>query len=861
MGSCSIPGILGLLCLLAVGVGLCWCEEQQSIVLSSFNRPETWLRPYDWTYMRVELPPWFSYMTMVFTSDVDIGRDKMKHLPKSRLPVICFKDGSPPLPDLSDHYSDILMSNFLVNGSFGGEQHLNTEQCIPFQKNVTMTLANDQISPGVWYFGFFNGLGPARTQSQMISRGPAYKFSTSINVHGCVTSTIWGPYCNQTIDTVSCSQSSIFSNSSSLFDRKMLDGGLSSLNQLASNEAHVAAENHLLPEPNSKEATQKVSNSSMFASADNLITCNNSFESSCLSYGEFKFYFLDIVGVASHFKIIVTDLKLNQTSPGNSSTPFDGTLLMCYARHEAMPVTSLHDHSSDISRVPLVVKSPKVGRWYIAIQAVNQTNANNVTQEMYFKANMCFSLEWQVHECLNGKAGLNCSWEAHMLQRVPRRGSSIPFESYFLPLDENMPMEHTDFSLDHLLSNSSIDNETWTYLLVDIPHGTAGANMHVQLLADTNLNYEVFSKYGGLADIDNWDYYINSSSSRNDSTLLALNDASGESIDFYLLSAREGIWCFGLKHPPVSDYSHRTMMTIALEGCPNHCSRNGQCRYSVEGSGLAFYSYCVCDRDHGGFDCSNELVSHEGHIWQSIFLIASNAAAILPAFWALRQKAFAEWVLFTSSGISSGLYHACDVGTWCALSFRVLQFMDFWLSFMAVVSTFVYMATIAEASKRAIHTVVFIITALLAISGATRSSNIVIVIAIGSLGLVVGWLLEFSTSYRFAVCPRVLGLDMNERWLHTKRWFWNLVKTLRERFRWPFLSLGFVGLAFAGTSWKLETNETYWIWHSLWHISMYTCSFFFLCSTCVKSSNEPLPAEYELTRQDSSSRIETETQH
>ena len=37
------------------------------------------------------------------------------------------------------------------------------------------------------------------------------------------------------------------------------------------------------------------------------------------------------------------------------------------------------------------------------------------------------------------------------------------------------------------------------------------------------------------------------------------------------------------------------------------------------------------------------------------------------------MQAFAEWVIYTASGISSGLYHACDVGTWCALSFGVLQ--------------------------------------------------------------------------------------------------------------------------------------------------------------------------------------------
>lgn len=50
--------------------------------------------------------------------------------------------------------------------------------------------------------------------------------------------------------------------------------------------------------------------------------------------------------------------------------------------------------------------------------------------------------------------------------------------------------------------------------------------------------------------------------------------------------------------------------------------------------------------------------------------------------------------------------------------------MDFWLSFMAVVSTFVYLATIDEASKRTIQTVVAILTALMAETGATRYSFI-----------------------------------------------------------------------------------------------------------------------------------------
>eukprot|EP00268_Persea_americana_P061866 TRINITY_DN7871_c0_g2_i2.p1 TRINITY_DN7871_c0_g2~~TRINITY_DN7871_c0_g2_i2.p1 ORF type:complete len:197 (-),score=13.93 TRINITY_DN7871_c0_g2_i2:552-1142(-) len=185
--------------------------------------------------------------------------------------------------------------------------------------------------------------------------------------------------------------------------------------------------------------------------------------------------------------------------------------------------------------------------------------------------------------------------------------------------------------------------------------------------------------------------------------------------------------------------------------------------------------------------------------------------------------------------------------------------MDFWLSFMAVVSTFIYMATIDEKSKRAIHTVVAILTALMAITNATRSVNIIIIIAIGVLGLLVGWLIEFSTARRYHWCLSGFRLNIPERWKTLKKWFRNLMKILHKRFRWHFIILGFIALAAAGICWKLETSQSYWIWHSLWHISIYTSSFLFLCSTSIGNRNEGQPnQEYELTRQNSSSRGEME---
>lgn len=51
------------------------------------------------------------------------------------------------------------------------------------------------------------------------------------------------------------------------------------------------------------------------------------------------------------------------------------------------------------------------------------------------------------------------------------------------------------------------------------------------------------------------------------------------------------------------------------------------------------------------------------------------------------------------------------------------------------------------------------------------------------------------------------------RWETLKRWTHRLIKTLVKRFRWGFILAGFMALAMAAISWKLESTESYWIWH------------------------------------------------
>lgn len=807
---CSVSGlILSLFTLFTCLIGHCNSAEQiggyDTFTISSFKYPETQIRPFDMRYIRVDLPPWFSSLSIALKSSVDLNVKSIDKIPKSVLPIICIRDGSLPLPDVSDTSLKALVA--LSNGSFEGIQVLqNTEQCYPVPRNMTMKLTNEQISARVLYFGLFNGVGPTRTQSKMIVRGHSYSFAANISVEGCITSTMQGQYCNQTVELLSCGLSGSSSGNGSV--------------------------------------------SGFFNQS--MVSCRNNFETSCHGDGEMKVYSLDILRITEFLTISAQNVRFR---PLNSTRNSSGIDLMCFARYGAMPSATVHDYSGTLNKSPLVIQSPKVGHWYFSILPLNISKAIGGSQNNVSK--VCYSLELQELECPLGKAGPNCSSERYMLQTVLRKDST-PFESYYLPNGEKVMSDAANFLLDPLLSNYSFGGglDTWTYFLLDIPRGAAGGNLHIRLTSDRKINYEIYARNGGLPSLVNWDYYyINKTSNSHGSTFFVLYNSSEEKVDFYVLYVREGTWNIALRHlnSTGGTSNGQTTMSISLERCPKRCSYHGDCRSALDASGLTSYSYCACDRNHGGFDCSVEVVSHQGHIWQSIALIASNAAAVLPAFWALRQKAFAEWVVYTASGISSGLYHACDVGTWCILSFGVLQFMDFWLSFLAVVSTFIYLTTIDEVFKRTIHTVVAILTALMAITKATRSSNIILVMAIGALGLLVGWLIEFSTKHRPLSFSMDLCSNRLEGW-RIKEWLQNLIKTLLKRFRWGFVLAGFTALVMAAVSRKLEDSQNYWIWHSVWHVTIYTSSFFFLCSKVITitSENEP-PADenYQLTRQDS----------
>lgn len=58
-----------------------------------------------------------------------------------------------------------------------------------------------------------------------------------------------------------------------------------------------------------------------------------------------------------------------------------------------------------------------------------------------------------------------------------------------------------------------------------------------------------------------------------------------------------------------------------------------------------------------------------------------------------------------------------------------------------------------------------------------------------------------------------------------------MIKTLIKRFHWGFVIAGLAALAMAAVSWKMESTQSYWIWHR--YVRVPSPSFFPLPLSCM----------------------------
>ncbi|XP_021754198.1 uncharacterized protein LOC110719550 isoform X1 [Chenopodium quinoa] len=724
------------------------------------------LKPFEWSYLRVELPPRFSALTIALNTNIELDSKFISKRGAHRLPMMCFRQGGLPLPD----FSKAALKNFVLDDVYDQSSKkllaLSIDKCYVMQDTMWPTMSNEQIKEGVLFIGLFNGIGPARTQSKMINRGRSYTFSAFLSVEACNRTIFWGQFCDKKLHRLQCVP--VNSHDDNTQSKQVIGG------------SEVACRNHLR-------------------------SCHMPDMSP-------KLFFLNVENMSVELRFSAYDIRLGNQSIRINDTGHGAISLIVYARNGAVPSTSLYDYFTDISRKQLVIKTPKLGTWYFYI-VPDVTHTVNVRDKSLHKTQvkqLCYSLRWKI---------LNYPLQESPIMDVDgTKLSSINFPQRISLQEDNL-------------------DYPWTYYFIEVPSNASSKNIRIEIVSNTSIEYELYARFGGLPSLKVYDYYYanQSSNSNNGFSLFKVYVSSNQRVKFDIVNAQEGKWSFGLIRRPNSrkNLESQTDLFLSVESCADNCSGYGTC---IDVDALRSCSFCKCDTFHGGFDCSIEVVPRSEQKLQILFLVVSNAAALLPAICALWKRSYAEWVVFLSSGVASAIYHACDVKWRCVLEYGTLQFMDFWLSFVAVISTFIYMVSVSEALKRGILSVVWILIALMALSDATSSRNIKFVIIIGVACLLITWLVESSTKL-------IAFSTHSQRPTISSSWFLENMKKMLRSFRWRFLVAGFVALALAAISWNLEDIETYWIFHSTWHVAMYTAAFFFLCSKVNLQSEGSKPDE------------------
>ncbi|KAJ8435106.1 hypothetical protein Cgig2_001981 [Carnegiea gigantea] len=148
---------------------------------------------------------------------------------------------------------------------------------------------------------------------------------------------------------------------------------------------------------------------------------------------------------------------------------------MCHARNGATPTKKLFDYFSDISKGPL--QSSRLRLVLVMHGMSGETGMHSVPPLRH-------SLQWEVHGCVPGKAGPDCSWEAF----INVNGSKLSFTDF--------PLEST---LSKPVQGCTLNSAwPWTYFNVEIPPNSATRNIRIRLTSNTMIAFELCARLGGL---------------------------------------------------------------------------------------------------------------------------------------------------------------------------------------------------------------------------------------------------------------------------------------------------------------------------------------------------------------------------
>lgn len=241
-------------------------------------------------------------------------------------------------------------------------------------------------------------------------------------------------------------------------------------------------------------------------------------------------------------------------------------------------------------------------------------------------------------------------------------------------------------------------------------------------------------------------------------------------------------------------------------------------------------SACSCRGPRAGTNCTvSALSGFQFAIW-ILFLTGSNLAmllAIFVSFW--RYGKYGEGCVFLCTMVTSFMYHFCDSQYFCfGLNSSGLRQTDFYVSYLSIVVSIIYLARLRSDVKLGV-TMLYVILLLYAMTQ-THFNALVAEVGIPASVGVVPVVVYLQTVVKFS------------RKLEGKQWSWRVFWRFlfcSGNFRWTYGVLAICSFSFAlVVNFSLQTNSSYWLTHSLWHI------FIMLTPACVLSVFPPLATDF-----------------
>ena len=194
-------------------------------------------------------------------------------------------------------------------------------------------------------------------------------------------------------------------------------------------------------------------------------------------------------------------------------------------------------------------------------------------------------------------------------------------------------------------------------------------------------------------------------------------------------------------------------------------------------------------------------LTQSSDIGQVLFLTISNLVFMLPILLALHRRWYIESLMYFYNMFFSTFYHACDNKALCIFNYDGLQLADFISSYSSFSITILSMSEISRPNKVFFYFLSVLVCLSIDLYNRFDTTAFIAIVVIACLFTVSSWA---------KICWKTRKLFPSKKRLLTYI---------------PGVVLAVVGIVVYSS---LQTNSSYWILHSIWHMLMASSIIFFM---------------------------------